>query len=152
MTRDGKIVILMPQITYIANEEWVFTLCKDVKPSLKKSEFPWGIFFLSEIWSRTVPISLTLFALHYRFSLPCGHQNLINFEFLYKHRCLYLSLLLSCRNMEVVSFYDNKLWLRDGNGILEFSVSSLLCFFMWIPCLLCYSGKYKIPFQCHFFT
>lgn len=65
----------------------------------------------------TVPISLTLFALHYRFSFPCRHQNLINFEFLHKHKYLYLSLFLSCRNMELVSFYGDKLWLRDDKDI-----------------------------------
>lgn len=65
----------------------------------------------------TVPISLTLFALYYRFSFPCRHQNLINFEFLHKHKYLYLSLFLSCRNMELVSFYGDKLWLRDDKDI-----------------------------------
>lgn len=88
----------------------------------KYLNFP-GANFSSEIWSMTLSISLTLFTLHYKFSFPHRHQNCINFEFLHKHRYLYLSLFLSCRNMELVSFYGNKLWLRDGKNIFAISQS-----------------------------
>lgn len=102
---------------HIPNENWAFRLCKDVKPPWKKYlNFP-GPFFLDQKLDPWV----FLFVWHCFHcvinSFSLRHQNLINFEFLQKHRYLYLSLSLSCRNMELASFHGNKLWLRDAKDI-----------------------------------
>lgn len=113
----------------------------------KYLNFP-GANFSSEIWSMTLSISLTLFTLHYKFSFPHRHQNCINFEFLHKHRYLYLSLFLSCRNMELVSFYGNKLWLRDGKNIFAISQSVVYHGFVCrFPSPIVIMANTKYPFS-----